>query len=311
MTSVTATDARAIKLHTDSSGIVWFADGDRVPMSSGNNVSDFVPTLHGRSRLLVRVLGTPTNAALVMRLRALVEDNDGRLEVASPVVCGGVMERTEPATALLRMRQNVNAASLGGWHKVTQADYATYALAAQLHRDMQFLDSSKHLLYRHPVWKHLSFVGGVSEEWAAWLISTIIDPRWYIDPDKPNRLSKLKSYLGLDPKTIQSVLANNKPTTNREFNCRVTYATWAMSGAPDTYLLKSPENFIWRVYFGAGLGNKGALRASQKFIEFLTFTWLHALRTNTPTYGAGQPIFIPEMLLKSPDEVSAYESHIR
>jgi hypothetical protein len=74
--------------------------------------------------------------------------------------------------------------------------------------------------------------------------------------------------------------------------------------------LTQPSNFLWRVFFNAGAGKKGALRASQKFVEFLTFTWLQAIRASDPRYSGDQPLFLPEMLFKSPAEVSAYWLHI-
>jgi hypothetical protein len=312
MTRVMYADDTAIKLHTAASGVVWFADGDRVPISSGVQADEFVMSLQGRDRPHVRLIGNHANASLIMRLRALITDADGRLEVASPLLCDTVAERADPDVALFRLRQCNMPASLGGWHEVTDADYCTYSLVAQLHSDMDFLPTSRHLLYRHPAWRYLTFVDSLSEEWAAWLISTVIDPRWYVDPEKPSRLSRVKSFLGLDPATMRSVVAdpNRTPMSPREIKCRMVHCAWASSGPPDAYALSAPSNFVWRVYFDKGADATGSLRASQKFVEYMVFTWMQAIRSSDPRYSGAQPLFLPELLFKGEEEVRAYLAHV-
>src|SRR5690606_9579989 len=102
---------------------------------------------------------------------------------------------------LFRMRQHLRGlpTSLGGWHAFGPADYPTYAMAEALAAGQSPLG----LLRRHPVWPLLRFIMHLQPAPTCALLATILDPRWYVDPARPDSLSRLKAYLGLSPTWYQ------------------------------------------------------------------------------------------------------------
>lgn len=306
-----STDQLAIKLHTDQTGVVWFADGDRNPVSSGVSAVDFVETLRNRTAPRLRLIGNHINAPLIMRLRSLVDAQEGCVEVASPLVCHNMAERYDPDIVLYRLRQCHLPASTGGWHQLNALDYATFSLIAQMQSDKGFLKTSYHLLYNHPLWKPLTFIRGVSGDWAAWLIHTIIDPRWYIDPLRPGRLSKLRAYLGLRPEIQAAMMARDPRHERNRFvgKCKMVYGTWAAFGEPSEAELEHPGSFLWRAALAAGGGVRGGLRGSQRMVSFMVYAWLQAIREASQPFGA-ELLFMPEMLFKCDEEIAAFRDHM-
>ncbi len=306
-------DQASIKLHTDHNDVVWFADGDRNPVSSGVSAADFVETLRNRKNLRLRLLGSHINAKLIMRLRQLVNERDSFIEIASPLVCASIAERLDPDIVLFRLRQCCLPASTGGWHRLTNLDYATFSLIAQIQSDGQFLNTSYQLLYNHPLWKPLTFIRGISADWTAWLIHVIIDPRWYVDPLRPGRLSRLRSYLGLRPDIQAAVMARDPIHRKNHFvaKCKMVYGTWAAYGEPPEEDMELPGNFLWRAARSAGGGIRGGLRGSQRFISFLVYAWQQAIHDASKPLRGSELMFMPELLFKTEEEIEAFRAHMR
>jgi hypothetical protein len=246
------------------------------------------------------MVGNHANARLLTLLHRRCKAA-GALEVVSPLICGTASERATPEAVLYRMRQCKLPSSLGGWHQVTDRDYPAYAMIRQLQEDNSFNDHVLALLKVHPAWHDLKFINTMSQDWAAWLLMFIIDPRWYIDPDHPDRVSKLQAYLGLTPKIMERVMAGDSEAGSA-CRCRAVLGSWYDMGPPAESEYESPGNFLWRIYDSAGGGPRGMLRASQKFVVYLRQTWLQAL------YGRTE-LFMPEMLFKRLDEVEGYKAH--
>jgi len=294
-------DTEALKLHTASDGTVWFADGSRVPIASSIPVDEFVTSLTKRGgRLNVRALGTHANAKLLVALHRRCKVA-GSLEVASPLICGTAIERATVEAVLYRMRECQLPSSLGGWHPVTDLDYPAYAMISQLKIDTTFNDHVLALLRVHPAWHDLKLIPTISPDWAAWMLTFIIDPRWYINADHPDRCSKLQAYLGLTPKIMEQVVAGDH-AAGAASRCRAVLGSWYDNGHPDGVDMDHPANFLWRIYESCGGGSRGLLRASQRFIVYLRHTWLQAL------YGRTE-LFMPEMYFKRADEIECYKAH--
>lgn len=294
-------DVLTLKLHTDCDGTVWFADGTRIPVTSGICAQEFVKSLNSREgRLYVRMVGSHANARLITMLHRRCQAA-GLLEVVSPLICGTASERTTAAVSLYRMRQCNLPSSLGGWHRITDLDYPAYAMIRQFQDDNEYNDHVLALLKCHPAWHDLKFVSTMSAEWAAWLLTFIIDPRWYIDRQYPDRISKLQAYLGLTPK-IMARVADGDHAAGAASRCRAVLGSWYDLGPPEDVEYESPGNFLWRIYNSAGGGPRGMLRASQKFIVYLRQTWLQAI-------SGRAELFMPEMLFKRPEEVAGYKIH--
>jgi hypothetical protein len=295
-------DASALKLHTATDGTVWFADGSRVPIASGIGVHEFVKSLSQRGgKLYVRMIGNHANARLITLLHRRCKVA-GSLEVASPLIGGTASERATPEAVLYRMRQCKLPSSLGGWHPLGRLDYPAYAMIRQFQESNRFDDHVLALLKGHPAWHDLKYVHTISPDWVAWLLTFIIDPRWYIDLNHPDRVSKLQAYLGLTPKIMERVV-NGDHAAGSASRCRAVLGSWYDLGPPDSSEADAPGNFLWRIFESAGGGPRGLLRASQKFIVYLRQTWLQAL------HGGRTELFMPEMLFKRLDEIEGYKSH--
>jgi hypothetical protein len=135
----------------------------------------------------------------------------------------------------------------------------------------------------------------------------IIDPRWYVDRRRPDRLKKLELFLGLTP-AVQSKVSNNKKllTKTREFRCESVLASWK-TVSDDIVDLTNPANFLYRIRKAAGGGNRGDLRASQAFLRYVNDNWLSALENRK---GTKDGLFAPNLFFKSPAEIKTYTQHM-
>lgn len=302
-------DEIAIKLHTADDGQVWYSKSLEPAVNSGLRGDEFLlsPVL-GNAGLCVRVLGMPQNADLITALYLRRYKNEMCvLEVAGPQSLT-VEDRTDPRLVLLKMRSLHLAPACGGWHTVSMLDYPTYAtLARMLRPNFVFDDTAKTYYNLHPANKALSFIPGLAPEAVIKLLTTIIDPRWYVDLRLPDRAAKLELYLGLTPKTQARVSDQTQRFTRvRESRCANVLACWK-TAAPDAVDLALPENFLYRVYHAAGGGTKGDLRASQAFVRYLRHNWLAGLDGRK---GARDGLFAPDLFFKTPTEIAAYNLHM-
>lgn len=302
-------EEETLKLHTAPTGEIWYADAAHAPRSSGLVLADFLQDRNWLSReRSIRVLGLVANAALIKELYVRqLSQLIGRIELAGPLVCETAAERCNPEIALFRMRQCLLSASLGGWHAMTERDYPSYALASYLAGTDDYADEhAVRILQTHPAWPDLTFIRGVDPRNCARLLARTLDPRWYINPQFPERVAKLDEFLGLDPKTVHAVSDSKRtPGGGREQRCRITLGSWKTNDPPGTAERSIPANFLWRTWFAAGGGPKGDLRASQQFVAYLRHTWLQAL-----CKGQVNNLFAPDLLFKTLEERSAYLAHV-
>lgn len=307
-TRMAALDSASLKLHTAPDGTVWFADGTHAPIDSGMTVEQFVISLRDRAQPFIRILGTPSNALLAASIWPLCRSG-GLLQVGSPAICENKDERNDPEIALFRSRQICLPPSLGGWHDFTLLDYPAYALVARIFKDNQVCPPALEILHHHPAWPALKFIPALSEYWAAWVLCFVIDPRWYINPQFPDRIGRLRSFMGLRPSTQRLMLkpgySADTPATIR---CQAVMNAWKNS-QPRGTMWQEPGNFLWRIWRNSGGGPRGDLRASQKFLTFLRYTWLDALPRGT-TSGGSDPLFLPDMLFCGSREIEAFNRHM-
>lgn len=302
-----ATEEQTLKLQLDQDGRVWRAYGIETPVVC-DDLLVYLDDLRARQGLHIRVLGCKQNASLIVDLyqRYCSPRKDGLLEVATPAVCMDATELMDPSVALYRMRQCTRAPSLGGWHRVNDLDYPTYAIAAQYQKDGQFTEHIRRLFEIHPVQKSLSFISSLEQSAATALMSEIIDPRWFIDMRAPERLSRLKNYLGLSPRYISDVV-RDKVKSDRARRCQLAVFAWGwQKETPDD--MDAPGAFLWRRYMAAGGGEKGLLRATQAFISFLARAWQGRLVSRSAQADVGD-LFTPDAILKG-SEVTAYKRHL-
>jgi hypothetical protein len=279
-----------LKLHTAADGMVWCADGTSVACASAKPAEVFVRDWHPPCPCRVRVLGARQNAALLAGLWQQKRKCLLSFEVAKPGVSPNLRD---PVETLYAMRQCRFAPSQGGWHGYTAADHAQYMLMMQ---------RSRYALQQHPVWPAVNFIPRLDWNAVLEILCAITDPRWYVDPGAPERMSRYFAYLGLVPRHAR---AQGSPVWAATY--RVLTDCWSGDPPQDP---SRPEEFLWRVRDAAGGGWRGTLRASQKFAIFLRRIWLQAIYRGT-RYSGGDTLFLPDMFFKTPEEVTAFRRHMQ
>mgnify|MGYP000872902299 CR=1 FL=1 len=304
--SITLVDQTTVKLHTDVERYVWFADGSRVPVCSGLQVPDFVTAMLAQpGELHARIVGTQQNAQLITLLHRQARIGD-TLEVASPLLCEAYPSVT-PERVLQQMRRCQLPPSRGGWHLLTSLDAPAYELVYLLQQDAHFSTRVGDCLRTHTAWQPLSFIHSVQPSHVAWLLSFIVDPRWFLDQQHQQRSAKLRAYMGLTPATLRLALTRDisadsclPPVVGR---CRSVIGAWYRTPRPSAADMELPGNFLWRVYAASGDHFKGMLRACQQLINYLRNAWLALL-------AGRSELFMPECFFKTTTEIEAYQSHM-
>src|SRR5262245_28024603 len=294
-------DQRAVKLTVDLQDKVWLAEGSRCPASTGKDVDSFLSEGGLAKPGHLRVPGLRRNAYLLLKLyREVCIGFHKSLEVCSPRCCPTEAMRSNPELLLYRSRQYDIPVSVGGWHAFTENDFYSYLLAHRYNTGWPDQTSFVKEIYSHPTSKVLSFHTFIDPVSSAQLLGLIIDPRWFVDRDRPSRNNLLPEYLGLDPATQRSDLDNERTRRNR-----LVMACWKTSNPPPLHLLQ-PGQFVWRVWHDHGGGYKGDLAASKVFLEFLRLTWLAALvRPNQ-----ADDFFVPEHFFKDKADVYAFRHYL-
>ena len=295
-------ERQVYRLHVTADGQVWEAAGMECPRQLPVSVEDapLYVQAHGVSR--VRMLGTHANVPVIRSLYEFFQGTDGRLELAGPRACCEPAELTDPERVLFRMRQCYYAASLGGWHQMQQADYATYRLAelVQTSAPENLILAATRTHPGMPLW---SFLPGLNLGALARVLSWILDPRWFIDLKHPYRLSRLRAWLGLTDRTVR----RNPRTPGERRRWRrygMVLRTWK-GREPSRADAERPEYFLWRRWRAAGGGSRGDLRASQAFLVFLVRNWQQVLLGDNPQRVE---LFDPDALLRR-SEVAAWRTH--
>ena len=306
----------SLKLHTDPDGVVWYLEGQGIPVCSGVDVDTFLVTNRPQESMLVHIIGTHQNVNLILELHLLRHDDPNfRLYVCTPALCHTEAERRDPEIALIRARRYMLPGSLGGWHRFGYNDYPVYALAYLIDTEADpSVDHLSQLLGSHVIWPALSFAN-VDEVACAKLVAQILDPRWFIDLQHPDRTSRLESYLGLRLRDGVHTRSDGNHATSDDGNClpdprsRAVVNCWlpSLEETLDTDRgLKYPENFLYRIWVHHALDGpvKAQLRVSQAFVRFLRHVWLDAL------YKGGDGLFAPEHFFKHEYEVEGFKEHM-
>lgn len=300
-------DASCLKLHIPSSGVVWYADGLNPAECSNMRADEFLNShIVSAINLSVRVLGVPQNAELITALYSRKKHKKlGAIHLAGPNVCESLLELDDAPLTFRRMRDSAMAGSCGGWHVMTDNDASVYHLLLRQQQHADWFDVVGRLYYEmHPVYKAVNFIPHINHNNVAELMTTIIDPRWYVDRRRPENPTKLKLFLGLTPKTQRRVSDAAKIVyRGRDLRCAKVLNCWKTVSPDSGVDFETPANFLWRIYRANGGGAKGDLRASQAFVGYLRAHWLEGIAA----HGGKRPeLFLPDKFFKTAEERQAY-----
>jgi hypothetical protein len=304
-------DETVTKLHTDNTGVVWYARGIEAPKSSEKIVDTFtlMPMCSGKSAVF-RVLGVPQNAELICTLFMRARQKEIRgLEIAGPNAIFDDYALLNTQQVVMRMSGIRVPVSCGGWHEATFADYNIYCLISRLARNGFVPDAPAQIYFgAHPIAKIMGFIPTLAPEAAAILAATIVDPRWFADRRSTDVTKKAFCFLGLTPAIQKHVSDSTRILTRlRELRCARVLAAWKSNTvSPDKIDLQNPANFLYRIWHAAGGGAKGDLRASQAFVQYVLANWLTAVERRP---GTREGMFAPDHYFKTPAESAAYQKY--
>lgn len=185
-------------LHMDSEGTIW----GMTPQGIAKPVK-----LRDLEELLrvgnYRVVGLPINYGLITELHALLMRKKAKAQIwiGSPEVCPG--KNCQPAPLLsclsvLEVHDNLHHR----WHPLSSETYNNFLLLRALH-DEGFSDLTAAIYNSHCLKPFCQFAGLTDWQLAVNVIASIGDPRWYLNPKRPYRTTKLESYFGLIPRQFR------------------------------------------------------------------------------------------------------------
>lgn len=300
------TDSSSIKVHTDSAGNVWYLAGDGQPKPAGTKLNRFLESKLVRDFGAIRLVGARRNVKTIVESYFVkITGKLDSIQLCSPQICPTDVQNSPEAALRAMRRWDGRPASIGGWHEMTENDYVSYMLAHKLQTAKTCNDDIRRLAKDHIAWPALSFIPTINRDAAIQLLCTLLDPRWYIDPDKPDKGARIESFLGLHPKTQRGV-SGDGPRWRLHNLCELVMRCWKpvdlVPYSPGT--MENPRNFVLRVWQHHGKGYLGDLRASQYFINYLRLTWISGL------YGkrTGEALFVPEYFFGPRDESSAFNA---
>jgi|TARA_R110002051_G_scaffold305965_1_gene376284 hypothetical protein len=298
-----------LRVHTDADGIVWCGQHGVGAYCTGDSPDEFVTKNVFKTAPVVRAMGSSENSKLLL---AMYERHKKapvlakrQVLLASPMICHTEKVRADPEEVLYRLWQSDTTARVSAnWHLMRSVDFNAYLLHLAV-LDSKYAegvtDKAKIIFQYHPAFNAISFFENVDVDSVVSLLSSILDPRWYVHAERPNRLSKLLCFLGLTIRNFDESSAT-LGGYNYDRACMV-HSSWSgLDRRPVDYT--SPRSFLWRIYRHHGGGDKGSLRASEAFMRFVTLHWLQGLS------GSSRRLFDPSLFFKTNDEVVAYNTHM-
>lgn len=201
--------------------------------------------------------------------------------------------------------------STGGWHAASSADLAVYRLisgvVAELPDpgDQASVDQLMPLLRDHPAWPAISFIPTAHYGCAMKLLAVIVDPRWHINPEKPDSRQSLYRFLG------RSHLEEHGMRLWAQESPFIEVGTDTSSRRAALWLMSWSNGELYGRFNGVaeGVHPRDYLRrfpfydASLRFASFLHSVWLAGMLS--------RELFVPEYFFRDSVVADTYRRHIR
>ena len=310
-----------LRVHTDSDNIVWCGQHGVPVRRTGMDPKQFVSNSVFRTASVVRVVGVAQNSRLLLgmyeRHRSAPALATRKIYIGSPCMFPVRSLLDDPEEVLLRLWQQDSQARLSAmWHTMGPVEFNSHMLCATVNAS-GVVDEQARLIFRyHPIYESLSFFSGLNVDLLIRWVCAVVDPRWFIDADHPNRLSKLMRFSGLTPSNFEEFAAslNDKMWDNATRDLSVApddllgrhwkkafmlYGSWATQ-EPN---INSPSAFVWRIFKKHEGSSSGMLKASQSFLRFIVLHWLQQLSSSK------RSLFDPLLFFKTDEEIDAYLKH--
>lgn len=295
MTTV-STGTTMIRLHVAAGNAIWGAVGNVLPQPLASSLEEVLRHPAVLQADGFRLLGTRENAPLIARLFERWQAGQaGPVELATPLLAPTTAARQDPRVALSYMRTDRSGmpASLGGWHTMQPAEYPAYAFTCT---DLP--------LERHPAWPAIAFISGLRPAPMREALGEILDPRWYIDLQHPNRIGRLQAYMGCSPRTVAEVLDHTGGSA-RHRRLQLLYGSVDFDLDPTL-----PGAFLQRTYRQHADDKRrwlAVVRTCARLVAYLRHTWLDSIR---PPQQA-DPLFSAAEFFRDPKDFSGFRLHLR
>lgn len=269
-----------LRLHTDREGVVWYGDDSTLATCSGLDPDEFVSGgIEFGEFSDIALLGCRENGYLIHSLHLARMFRAGlSIRLGSPAIVPREAHRADPLLVLQYLRQPPYRLA-GQWHDLDQKDFCTYSMIANLGNSQTVTEVVRRISLVHPAWHALTFINNLELDTVCRLLCEIVDPRWYLHPGRPDRTTKLYSYLGLSPRNIRAWLSGSEP--DRHFD-RMRCATLAWYNPTGCTGTTAPGDFLWRCFDSQPDAVRGILRATQCFVSYLSAAWLAAISPRHP-----------------------------
>jgi hypothetical protein len=287
--------------HVDSVGLVWSAGQNEIAALSAFDVDEFVDGLKLSDDCTWRIIGAQQNVNLIARLYQ--ELLAAEIQLATPRLVGARRNLSDGRYSIFCAQQSQLPRSAGGWNKLSEQQASIYNLATY-QRSSDSLQLFSDVISEHWFCKLLSFIPGLYLPAVAEIATAVLDPRWFIDPKKPDRCSALKRYLGISPAVVKAMLAGASSPLHQR--CKLTHAAWYTSIDPKQIV--KPGHFLHRILYKRGGKLDGWVSATNKFVEFFNRAWLDQL-SKTENKNKADAMFLPELFFKN-SEVEAYADYV-
>jgi hypothetical protein len=315
-------------LHTTPGGQIWVYNGTTEPVAVNASPTQFIKHYITQPKpTTYRLIGSPINAELILALHKQAQV----VEVCSPLIGGTYKERQNTQQLLYHTYMCNLPPQLGGPHSLTEFESHTYELA-----DCMYINNNHYP--EHPLWSQLNWIRGLNKQATHKLLGIITDPRWYVDLNNPNRLSKLYAYLKLDPESMRTILNNKYGNLGVYTRGKAVLDCWYSESLAATVLRNytqfgsiinqdvdifglAPEDWLWRMWWIlANSGErphpqavlhtkdntyiKAMVKVSKRLVKFLYHIWMEKLYPDNSEWK-----FRPADFLRYNQEIESFNNH--
>jgi len=290
------------RVHTDRHGRIWSAAGGARRLF--DSIEGFLGCAEFRYARRVQALGSSANAKLIVAMHAFRESKV--IQIGSPAICLTKVERGDPEMVLDLMKDlDGCASSIGGFHQLTSYDFTIYNLVSNMQDGgWRPNDTARRLVKYHPAWLAFSFLPTCNQDKACQLMARIIDPRWFINAGRPNRLQRLYNYLGLNKTNFDRQLHPEKRAGHNYDYGMLTLSAWSGRWCAGPHeQIYDPANFLCRIVDQHDYEPHGYYLATRRFIQFLRAVWLDAIAP------PGRCLFVPDHFFTETAEKRAFATH--
>ena len=323
MTMTTLADELRLHRTTDpeTGSWIWFSRRGQYtayPLS----VAEFIAQDWVQAASTIRLLGSIENAPLILSLYASrrLTGRPVSIQLGNPNHCIWPAERPSVPMVFQRMAAlDSLRPSVGGWHEMTKPDYPSYSLSQSVYAARGRVTSlASSLLRHHPAWPAVSFSATANSTRAALLLALMIDPRWYVDPQHPDRAASLKASFGLRESqgqgALQAVLDDKLDSLQgtaqtKAARAQIVLDSWAgsqrnLAREDVTY---NPRKFLWKISHASSADThsaRGLLRASHVFLRLVSEFWKSEICA-IPRSG----LFVAEHFFRDADVTREWHLH--